>query len=71
MRNLAATTADVRHRPEIVEVTNNAEVPRLQQRINGRRCSVKLANSATTERSDIYGGAGIGYTLAAAKERSF
>ena len=38
---------------------------------DGRRWSVKLANSAMTERSDIYEGAGIGYTLAAAKERHF
>ena len=38
---------------------------------DGRRWSVKLANSATTERSDIYEEAGIGYTLAAAKERHF
>lgn len=36
---------------------------------DGRRWSVKLANSATTERSDIYEGAGIGCALTATKER--
>lgn len=38
---------------------------------DGRTWSVKLANSATTDRSDIYEGAGTGYALAAAKERFF
>jgi hypothetical protein len=55
-----------------VEVTNNAEGPAITTMdSDGWRWSVKLANSATTERSDIYEGAGIGYTLAAAKERLF
>jgi hypothetical protein len=38
---------------------------------DGRKVSVKFANSATTERSDIYEEAGIGCTLAAATERHF
>jgi len=38
---------------------------------DGWRWSVKLANSATTARSDIYEGAGIGYALAAARSEVF
>src|SRR5882672_851721 len=38
---------------------------------DGRSWSVKLANSATTERSDIYERAGIGYTLAQQRSEVF